>query len=175
MDKANLTLDNGTVQFNYASHIDSAANVIQVGRTVAPGYLPPAVASQMTGLAAFLHSDVAAAWALAGELSGGVPALRAIIFGMSAPSLAALSVGAAAFGATTAIDKYFDGAIHTAFLDAVLMVGSMDHGLADAYFGADGFTTDSNNVPMMDEICSNWQDFWENIPQLIAPIQLPLA
>ena len=174
MDKTNLAHDNGTLQFNYGNHIDSAANVIQVGRTVAHGYLPPAVANQMTGLAAFLHTDIAAAWGLAGELSGGVPALRAVLFAMSGPSLAAYSVGAAAFLGTKALDKYFDGAIHTAFLDAVLMVGNLDQGVADRYFGGDGFSAD-NSVPMMDQICSNWTDYWDNIPQIVAPIQHQLA
>jgi hypothetical protein len=174
MDKANLIQDNGTLQFHYAGDIDYTSDVIQVGRTAAPGYLPPAMVTQMTALAHFLEADVGAAWALAGKLSGGVPAMQAIIFGYSGMGAAALAVGAAAYYGTTELDKYFDGAIHTAFLRAVVMVGNMDHGTADMYFGADGFTTE-NRVPMMNEICSNWEEYWDNMPQIIAPIQFPLA
>lgn len=173
MNKTSLQQDDGILQFNYADQIDHAANVIQSGRNANPGHLPPAVVAQMTALSAFLQADVGAAWALAGELAGGVPGLQAVIFGGSSMGIAALSVGGAAFAATTALDKYFDGAIHTAFLDAVTMVGNMDHRVADRYFGGEGFSTD--NVPMMSQICSNWTDYWDNIPQLVAPIQHQLG
>lgn len=173
MQNINLNQDNGTVQFNYADQIDNASNVIQSGRNSHPGHLPPAVVAQMSALSAFLQADVGAAWALAGELAGGSPGLQAVLFGTSSMGLAAISVGAAAFGATTLLDKYYDGAIHTAFLDAVMTVGNMEHRVADRYFGGDGFTTD--NTRMMSDICSNWTDYWDNVPQLVAPIQHQLA
>ncbi|MDL2357079.1 MAG: hypothetical protein QFF03_17635 [Pseudomonadota bacterium] len=46
-------------------------------------------------------------------------------------------------------------------------------GTATAYFGGEGYTT--NNESMMDQTCSNWTDYWENMPQIIAPIQHLLA
>jgi hypothetical protein len=172
MNKATLTDDNVTVQFNYADHADNDSNLIRSSGG-AHSSLPPAVASQMIKLAAFLHTDIGATWALAGELSGGVPAMQVALFSMSMPSLAALGVGAAAYGATTALDKYFDGAIHGAFLEAIEMVGHLEHQVADRYFGGEGFSTESE--PMMSEICSNWTDYWNDMPQVIAPIQHPLG
>ena len=53
------------------------------------------------------------------------------------------------------------------------MVGNMDVGTANAYFGGEGFTI--NSEPMMDQICSNWTDYWENMSQIIAPIQHQMA
>lgn len=173
MNNTSLNQENGILQFHYADPVDHAADVIQAGRNANPGHLPPAVVAQMTALSAFLQADVGAAWALAGELAGGSPALQAMLFGGSTMGLAAMGVGAVAYGATTSLDKYFDGAIHTAFLDAVMTVGNLEHRVADRYFGGEGFSTD--NVPMMSAICSNWTDYWDNIPQLVAPIQHQLG
>ena len=173
MNKTSLDQDNGILQFHYADQVDHTSNVIQAGRNANPGHLPPAVVAQMTALSAFLQADVGAAWALAGELAGGSVALQAVIFSGSTMGLAALGVGATAYAATTSLDKYFDGAIHTAFLDAVTMVGNMEHRVADRYFGGENFST--NNVPMMSDISSNWTQYWDDIPQLVAPIQHQLA
>lgn len=173
MNKTSLDQDTGVLQFHYADQIDHTSDVIQSGRNSHPGHLPPAVVAQMSALSAFLQADVGAAWALAGELAGGSVALQAVIFGGSSIGMAAMSVGAVAYGATTSLDKYFDGAIHTAFLDAVSQVGTMEHRVADRYFGGEGFST--NNVAMMSQISSNWTQYWDDIPQLVAPIQHQLG
>jgi hypothetical protein len=76
--------------------------------------------------------------------------------------MAALLVGAAAYGATTWLDNKLDGALHEAFGNAVETVLNMDPGQADPYFGGDGFTV--NDTAMMSDICSNWEDFWDDDP-----------
>lgn len=175
MDKFTMP-PNDVVSFNYANGHGGSGLIHEANpggaSAGAASALPAAVVQNMTALAAFLQTDIGAAWALAGELSGGVPAMQMIIFGSSAPALAALTVGAVAYGGTRALDDYFDGAIHTSFLNAVEQVARMDVGVADKYFGGDSFTV--NNEKMMSDICSNWEDFWEDEPQIVAPIQHPL-
>lgn len=142
-----------------------------------PVGISPALFLNMTALSEFLATDVGAAWALAGELSGGVPIMQAIIFTYAGPGMAALAVGAAAFVGTTWLDTHFDGALHEAFGGAVEMVLRMDPGEAETYFGGDGFTT--NNTEMMSDICSNWTEIWEDIPVVsfvgIAPHEHPFS
>lgn len=170
MDKDTLIPSNGTLQFNYANHPNNGAHMMQEGGAAAG--LPHAVVQSMTALTAYLATDVGAAWALAGELSGGVPAMQAIIFGYGSVGLGVAAVGVGAYAATTWLDNSLDGALHTGVLNAIEAIAHLDVGVADKYFGGDSFTV--NNEKMMSDICSNWEDFWQDGPQLIAPIQHPL-
>ncbi len=164
-----------TLQFKLANLSIPTANLMHTSSANAAAAargLPVAVAQGMTGLAEFLATDVGAAWALAGELSNGVPAMQAVIFGYGSIGLSVAAVGLAAYGATTWIDESLDGALHTGVLEALEMIARMDPGVADEYFGSDGFTF--YDEQMMSDICSNWEEFWEDVPaQIIAPIPLP--
>lgn len=141
-------------------------------------YISPAVVASMETLVNLLRTDVAATWALAGELSGGSPALRMTLFAFGPIGIAAVAVGVTAYQATTALDNYLDGALHEAFGAAVGKVISMEPGRPDPYFGSDGFTTNGESnyayfgddgwtdedELMMSDICSNWLDLWPDVP-----------
>jgi hypothetical protein len=173
MDKVNSIPSNGTLQFGLASHTNSGSNMVQEGvaGAAAAAALPQSVVQSMTGLAEYLATDVGAAWALAGELSHGVPAMQAIIFGYGSLGLGLVAVGVGAYAATTWLDRSLDGALHSAVLEAVETIARMDRSVADPYFGGDGFTIGDSR--MMSDICSNWEEFWDDEAQMIAPIQHP--
>lgn len=155
------------------SAIDNGANVTNAGRN--PIVLNPAVLSRMASLEALLQTDLPAAMAVANELAQGSPFMQAVFFEYGLAPLGPITVGLAAFGATRALDNFFNGAITDAVADAayVLLHTDNDPSAVNALFGGEGFTVD--NVDMMSAICSNWTDYWRDEPQIIAPIQAHLV
>jgi hypothetical protein len=166
------TSDNKALNQQYLHDTNQPA-IMREGGGAPPGapYIAPAVVANMTALSQFLATDVGAAWALAGELAGGNVALQGIIFGYSGLGLSVAAVGYAAYGGTRALDNYFDGALHETFADSIEMVINMEPGEATPYFGGDGFTV--NNTDMMSDICSNWAEYWDDIPVEIDLIAIP--
>ncbi len=146
-------------------------SIIKVPPPADPSLVPEKVAQGMEAITALLKTDIGAAWTLAGELAGaeGTLVTQAIIFGYSPIGLAVGAVAYTAYQGTTWLDNAMGGALHEGIVNAAVMLANMKPGSSEPYFGSDGFTT--NSPHMMSEICSNWSDYWEDIPQIIAPIQ----
>jgi hypothetical protein len=146
------------------------AHIIQQGNQLTPA-LPAAVIQQMMTTAALLQMDMGAVWAFAATQSGGSLLVQSIVAAAPVAALAA-AVGGSAFAGMTAIDKFFDGAISNAVADLAIDISHLDTSVVLDYFG-DGNAF--NEPAMMSQICSNWEDYWEDMPQIVAPIQHQLG
>lgn len=138
------------------------------------GYIAPAIWKGMQTLSELLLTDVGATWAAAGEMATG-RLTQAAIFSFGPVGVAVAAVGMGAYAGTTWLDQHLDGAIHTWALETVERIMESEFFDSDRYFGdiAEG-NFEQMDVQMMSDICSNWEDWWEDVPvqgNIIAPIQ----